>query len=128
MQIAAFLITLACTVTPGAATDSCQKYETQKWEAPSMAELKNCADLAEQLSNLNKPSTCEVVPMADTPKVSYRKGPSRALNGKALSADRASAPDLTNRELQNQRGTGAEQPRAQLILPTGFAPQPGFMY
>ena len=75
-MIAAFLLVVSCAVAPVQAgampKDECQTFETQSWEAPTEAELADCADLAEQLRSLGKQATCEVVPMADS-ELEYKK-------------------------------------------------------
>ena len=68
-MIAAFLIAMSCTAVPVSAEapahNLCQRYEVQSWEGPTAAELESCATMAESLSNMDKPATCEIVPMAD---------------------------------------------------------------
>ena len=69
-MIAAFLLVLSCSTAPAQAGvvphDECQQIETQSWEGPTELDLEDCASLAEQLRNLGKQATCEVVPMSDS--------------------------------------------------------------
>jgi hypothetical protein len=70
-MLAAFLLTLSCTMAPAApgvpAHDECQTMELQSWTDATMAEIEDCANMADDLLQLNKfGSRCEVVPMAAT--------------------------------------------------------------
>lgn len=75
MPVAAFLITLACTLAPAAPGvpehDECSIQELQRFDNATMAEIEGCAAMADALLLMNRfGSRCEVVPMSsagDTP-------------------------------------------------------------
>lgn len=69
-MIAAFLLTLSCHVVPATATaeqhNECDTMQLQSWHGPTLEDLENCANMADDLLKLDRfGSRCEVVPMAE---------------------------------------------------------------
>jgi len=69
MAVAAFLLVLSCSpapVQPGIVPhDQCSRSELQRFDGATMAEIENCATMADALQLMGRQATCEVVPMAD---------------------------------------------------------------
>lgn len=63
MSFAAILVVagLCASGEPGTAC----KYDDQLWVNPTVAELQQCADMADDLRADDQPAICEVVPVAD---------------------------------------------------------------
>lgn len=71
MAVAAFLLTLSCTMAPAAPGvvphDECAVMELQRFDNATLAEIEDCASMADALLLMNRQgSRCEVVPMAAT--------------------------------------------------------------
>lgn len=71
MPVAAFLLTLSCTLAPAAPGvpqhDECDTVELQRFDNATMAEIEDCATMADALLLMNRFGTrCEVVPMSAT--------------------------------------------------------------
>lgn len=77
MAVAAFLLTLSCSLAPAAAGvpehDECSVMELQRFDNATMAEIEDCATMADALLLMDRfGSRCEVVPMSsagDTPDI-----------------------------------------------------------
>lgn len=75
MAVAAFLLTLSCTMAPAVPGvvphDECAVMELQRFDNASLQEIEDCASMADALLLMNRfGSRCEVVPMSakgDTP-------------------------------------------------------------
>lgn len=69
MAVAAFLLTLSCTMAPTAPNvpphDECAVMELQRFDNATMQEIEDCASMADALLLMNRFGTrCEVLPMA----------------------------------------------------------------
>ena len=68
-MFAAFLLSLTCQDIPASADNPayqrCTQYEIQAWEGPTPEELESCAVMAESLTRMDHPTTCELSPMAE---------------------------------------------------------------
>lgn len=76
MAVAAFLLSLSCTLAPAepgvVEHDECQKFELQRADNASMVEIENCATMADALQLMGRQAWCEVVPMADAQPASAK--------------------------------------------------------
>lgn len=76
MAVSAFLLSLSCTLAPAqpgvVEHDQCDKFELQRFDNATMAEIENCATMGEALQLMGRQAWCEVVPMADAQPASFR--------------------------------------------------------
>lgn len=76
MAVSAFLLSLSCTLAPAqpgiVEHDQCEKFELQRFDNATMAEIENCATMGEALQLMGRQAWCEVVPMADAQPASFR--------------------------------------------------------
>lgn len=81
MAVAAFLLSLSCTLAPAqpgvVEHDECDKFELQRFDNATLDEIQGCADMGEALQLMGRQAWCEVVPMADAQPANFR--PSAAL-------------------------------------------------
>lgn len=76
MAVAAFLLTLSCTMAPAAPGvtphDECAVMELQRFDNATLAEIEDCATMADALILMNRQgSRCEVVPMASAEPANF---------------------------------------------------------
>lgn len=76
MAVAAFLLSLSCTMAPAAPGvvphDECDKFELQRFDNATLEEIQGCADMGEALQLMGRQAWCEVVPMADAQPANFR--------------------------------------------------------
>lgn len=76
MTVSAFLLSLSCTLAPAqpgiVEHDQCEKFELQRFDNATMAEIENCATMGEALQLMGRQAWCEVVPMEDAQPANFR--------------------------------------------------------
>lgn len=84
MTVSAFLLSLSCTLAPAqpgiVEHDQCEKFELQRFDNATMAEIENCATMGEALQLMGRQAWCEVVPMEDAQPANFSP-PRKAATG-----------------------------------------------
>lgn len=104
-MIGAVLVVTVCIMGAGGAQE-CNAFGAQSWYGPALEELEDCATMAEELVQLGKRATCELV-LVDK-----------------VGAEQSSyaAPEKPHRVIYRYQGSNRANVEAivQLVLPEGF--------